>query len=391
MLALMDTGSEVNLISAEVMTNNPGWAKYRRTCNVKLNFGNASKGVATDCMENVPIEKLGRTCYGEFVISPDSIPGCDVILGMPFMKGNKVNLGFNPDSHCVFPDGEIWWDVKRSSKAQQTTYGAEEANISFVGARAARRFIQTRGKNEFQVYQLTIGEIKNIIEASKDNPAQWQEKSVCIDQRIPDLADTYKQSLFRDRVPFPRKEPTGEMPNELMRIPVIEGAIPVKVRAFPMSHGEINILQQLLADLIEKGYVEPADPMSQWCAPVMILRKSGNREGITNQYRLVTDFRRLNALTKSSTYVPPLIRTIIKQLSSAKIFSASDVVGGFYQQTLAEEDRDKTTFVCHTTKGERKFRFRVSCLGLAGAPAAYQSNGLGLHIQQSEYSVCIIR
>ena len=84
--------------------------------------------------------------------------------------------------------------------------------------------------------------------------------------------------------------------------------------------------------------------MSQWCAPVMILRKSGNREGITNQYRLVTDFRRLNALTKSSMYVPPLIREIIKQLTSAKIFSASDVlVGGFYQQALAEEDRDKTT------------------------------------------------
>ena len=124
--------------------------------------------------------------------------------------------------------------------------------------------------------------------------------------------------------------------------------------------------------------------MSQWCAPVMILRKSGNREGITNQYRLVTDFRRLNALTKSSTYVPPLIRTIIKQLSSAKIFSASDVVGGFYQQTLAEEDRDKTTFVCHTTKGERKFRFRVSCLGLAGVPAAYQ-----LHMEDVKESMAM--
>ena len=31
LLALMDTGSEVNLISAEVMTNNPGWTKHRRT------------------------------------------------------------------------------------------------------------------------------------------------------------------------------------------------------------------------------------------------------------------------------------------------------------------------------------------------------------------------
>ena len=49
-------------------------------------------------------------------------------------------------------------------------------------------------------------------------------------------------------------------------------------------------------------------------------------------------------------------------------------LGVFYQQALAEEDRDKTTFVCHTPAGEKKFRFRVSCLGLAGAPAAYQSH-----------------
>ena len=144
------------------------------------------------------------------------------------------------------------------------------------------------------------------------------------------------------------------MPNAQMKILVKEGAIPVKMRPFPMSHGEILILQQLLADLIDKGYVEPADPMSQWSAPVMILRKSGTREGITNQYRLVTDFRRLNALTKGSTYTPPIIREVIRKLATAKIFSASDVVGGFYQQALAEEDRDKTTFVCHTPAGEKR-------------------------------------
>ena len=132
------------------------------------------------------------------------------------------------------PDNEVWWDVKRSSKAQQATNGTEEANISFIGARAARRFIQTRGHNEFQGFQLMIGEIKDIIEASKDTPPQWQERSVCVDQRIPNLADEYKQSLFRDWVPFPRKKPTGEMPNESMRIPLKEGATPVKLSAgFP--------------------------------------------------------------------------------------------------------------------------------------------------------------
>ena len=38
-----------------------------------------------------------------------------------------------------------------------------------------------------------------------------------------------------------------------------------------MAHGEILILQQLLADLIEKGYVvEPADPMSQQALLVVV-------------------------------------------------------------------------------------------------------------------------
>ena len=137
-----------------------------------------------------------------------------------------------------------------------------------------------------------------------------------------------------------------------------------------MSHGEILILQQLLADLIGKGYVEPADPMSQWNAPPgMILKKSGNREGVTNQYRLVTDFRRLNALTKSSTpYTPPIIWEVIRKLSTAKIFSASDVVGGFYQQSLVEEDRDKTTFVCHTdASGGKKIPFQGFVFGFGGS------------------------
>ena len=77
--------------------------------------------------------------------------------------------------------------------------------------------------------------------------------------------------------------------------------------------------------------------MSQWCTPVMILRKSGSREGITNQCRFISDrFPTVKCVDKNFDVraTVPLIREIIKQLSSAKIFSASDVVGGFYQQTL---------------------------------------------------------
>ena len=41
----------------------------------------------------------------------------------------------------------------------------------------------------------------------------------------------------------------------------------------------------------------------------------GNREGITNQWRIiVTDYRELNKRTKSSKYTPPNIRAVLDRL-----------------------------------------------------------------------------
>ena len=61
----------------------------------------------------------------------------------------------------------------------------------------------------------------------------------------------------------------------------------------------------------------------------MLLRKGGNRTGVTNQWRIVTDYRGLNAVTKKSTYTPPAIRKVLDDLVHNKVFSKSDNVGGF--------------------------------------------------------------
>ena len=176
---------------------------------------------------------------------------------------------------------------------------SQEPHIRSVSARDTAKFLKTH-KKTVEVFQITINEVKELLQAEVNS-----RKTGCVYRRIEDLVERYRSTTFRERVPDNLPRPSPDMPHAEIKIPLIDGAIPVKMRAFPISHGEILILQQLLADLvIEKGYVEPADPMSQWSAPVMILKKSGNQEGVTNQYRLVTDFRRLNALTKSSTYTP---------------------------------------------------------------------------------------
>ena len=72
-----------------------------------------------------------------------------------------------------------------------------------------------------------------------------------------------------------------------MDIPIIEGSIPVKLRAYNMSNAELRVLQELLRDLLEKGYIERCTNSSNWAAPIMLIRKGGNREVVTNQWRIV--------------------------------------------------------------------------------------------------------
>jgi hypothetical protein len=141
-----------------------------------------------------------------------------------------------------------------------------------------------------------------------------------------------------------------------------------------MSYGEQLILQELLQELLQKGYISPAPANCPWAAPIFLLKKgNGDAPGPASaRWRIITDYRALNALTTPSTYVPPSVREILDSLVHKKIFSRTDNLSGFYQSALAEEDREKTTFTCFTPQGRKSYFFNVSCLGLQGAPASYQ-------------------
>ena len=107
-----------------------------------------------------------------------------------------------------------------------------------------------------------------------------------------------------------------------------------------MSAPMLEIAKELLRDHLELGIIEEAPKNCPWGAPVILLRKGGNRPGIKNQWRLVTDYRGLNKLTVEQTYTPPNIRDVLDDLKNCKYFSKSDCVGGFYQMELDKADRE---------------------------------------------------
>jgi hypothetical protein len=80
------------------------------------------------------------------------------------------------------------------------------------------------------------------------------------------------------------------------------------------------------------------------------------------------DYRKLNDVTHKDAYPLPRIDHTLDSLSGSKWFSTIDLLSGYWQVELAEEDRPKTAFC--TTEG--LFEFKVMPFGLSNAPATFQ-------------------
>ena len=80
------------------------------------------------------------------------------------------------------------------------------------------------------------------------------------------------------------------------------------------------------------------------------------------------DYRKLNDVTSKDAYPLPRIDATLDMLAGLKWFSTLDLLSGYWQVEVAEEDRHKTAFC--TTEG--LFEFKVMPFGLCNTPVTFQ-------------------
>jgi len=113
-------------------------------------------------------------------------------------------------------------------------------------------------------------------------------------------------------------------------------------------------------EMVSQGWIQPSK--SEWCSPVLILKKP------SGGWRFLVDLRGVNARTKPISYYMPDMHECWQRLRNAKILSTCDLDRGYWQLNLDKESRRKTAFA--TPYGN--FEYKVVPMGLISSAHYFQ-------------------
>ena len=100
---------------------------------------------------------------------------------------------------------------------------------------------------------------------------------------------------------------------------------------------KLQKFKQIVNELLEQGVFRPS--RSQHASPAFLAPKSGG------DFRMVVDYRKVNAKVLFDSYPMPSIDQAFDQFSGAVIFSVFDLNSAYFQITLTPRSRRVTAFL----------------------------------------------
>ena len=132
-------------------------------------------------------------------------------------------------------------------------------------------------------------------------------------------------------------------------------------REYQLQGARAEAMKKLLAEFIERGWIESSD--SDWASPAFIVPKKEKGE-----WRLVVDYRGLNEQTEHDSYSLPLIDTILQKQQKKRIFTVLDLKGGYHRRPSHADSRPCTAM--STPLGP--MQWKVVPMGAKNGNASFQ-------------------
>jgi hypothetical protein len=188
-----------------------------------------------------------------------------------------------------------------------------------------------------------------------------KQEKIQLGEIPPDIRESFMQILteFQDVFDW-HNDKMGRTTLLEHEIILKENTIPIRHRPYRMAPIEQEYLKKELDKLCQLGIIKPAN--TPFTAPIILVKKKNG------DYRMVVDYRKLNAQTKVDAYPLPKIDDLIDELGTSCIFTALDLRSGFHQVPLKEDSKEMTGFV--TKFGT--YQYEMLPMGLVNSPATFQ-------------------
>jgi hypothetical protein len=117
------------------------------------------------------------------------------------------------------------------------------------------------------------------------------------------------------------------------------GVEPVNVKPYRLPETQKQEVRRHVEEVRRGGII--TESTSPWNSPLLIVPKKADATG-EKKWRLVIDYRKMNEKTAGDAYPLPGVSEILDHLGQSKYFSCLDMVVGYHQIEVAEQDRAKT-------------------------------------------------
>ena len=125
-----------------------------------------------------------------------------------------------------------------------------------------------------------------------------------------------------------------ERPKHEVRYTIETKGQPIRAKARPLPPQKLAAAKANFAEMATLGIVRRSN--GPWSSPLHVVTK---KDGT---FRMCGDYRRLNTVTTPDRYSIPLISDLTARLHGRRVFGKVDLIKGYHQIPVAEEDVAKT-------------------------------------------------